>query len=326
MASNRIIIGTRNSPLARWQATHVKELIEAAYPELEVLFKEIVTQGDQSQKANIAIPAIGGKGLFTAELESALKEGSIDLAVHSLKDLPTEMDAAFTLAAIPERDAPFDVLVSRNGELLQQLPKGAVVGTSSPRRESQLRKFRKDFVVKSVRGNVGSRIAKLMAHDGEFHALILAEAGLSRLGRGDVISERLAPPVFLPAPGQGALAVQCATNNAALRTLVSKIDHHDTRLSVVAERAFLHALGAGCSMPVAAYGEIVGKDLVFLGRAIAHDGSRSIEVSSTSPVAQVADAQKIGEDAAQEVFSRGFSELMKCSTGTLPVPSSSVRS
>jgi hydroxymethylbilane synthase len=325
MAIKRIIIGTRKSPLARWQATHVKELLETAYPGLEVLFKEIVTQGDRSQQTNTAIPAIGGKGLFTAELESALQEGSIDLAVHSLKDLPTEMDAVFTLAAIPERDAPFDVLVSRNGELLQQLSKGAVVGTSSPRRESQLRKFRSDFVVKSVRGNVDSRIAKLMAHDGEFDALILAEAGLSRLGRGDVISERLAPPIFLPAPGQGALAVQCATKNTEIVSLVSKIDHQQTRLSVIAERAFLHALGAGCSMPVAAFAQIVGNNLVFSGRAIAHDGSRSIEVSSTSPVMQVAEAHKIGQDAAQEVFAKGFRELMKCSTGNLPAIGSPLR-
>ncbi|HSJ93725.1 MAG TPA: hydroxymethylbilane synthase, partial [Gaiellaceae bacterium] len=248
-----VVVGTRSSALARAQTGHVVDLLRAAWPGLEYELRAIETRGDRTQASGEPLPEIGGKGLFTAELEEALGDGRIDLAVHSLKDLPTEDAAGIVVGAVCAREDVRDCLVSRDGLSLAELPPGAVVGTSSLRRAAQLRAARPDLEVRSIRGNVDTRIRKVRS--GEFDAALLAAAGLHRLGLDGEASEWLAEDVMLPAPGQGALGVQCRAGDGAVLELLASIDEEGTRAATPAERAFLQALGAGCTAPVAALGQ-----------------------------------------------------------------------
>jgi hydroxymethylbilane synthase len=297
-----IIVGTRTSALARWQTDHVVALLHAAWPELAFSTKPFVTKGDKSLRK--ALPAIGGKGLFTAELERALRDGEIDLAVHSLKDLPVANAPGLTVGAIPARAPVRDGLVSAHGEALAELMPGAVVGTSSLRRQAQLLAVRPDLVVKSIRGNVGTRARKVT--DGPFDATVLALAGLSRLGMEELVAQTLALDVMLPAPGQGALAVQCRADDTDLLTWLAAIDDEKTRKATTAERLFLQGLGGGCAAPIAAYARVgEGGMLSMSGLIAAPDGARVIRISGAD-----VDPQRLAADLAAAALSQGADTIL----------------
>ena len=303
MNPNELRIGTRNSDLARWQAEHARALLQRAWPALPTRLVFIRSQGDR-QSGPLQVP-VGG-GVFTAALSEALQSSDIDLAVHSLKDLPTAMPESLALGAIPLRGSAADVLVSRDGQSLARLPMGAVIGSGSPRRAAQLRLLRPDLEVQSVRGNVHTRVERLLAPDSPCDALVLAEAGLLRLGLGRVISERLSPGDMLPAPGQGALALQCRAEAELLR-LLAPLDHAPTRAAVTAERAFLAALEAGCSAPLAAHAQVSGDELRLRARVLAGDGSRQLDLTLTGPVEGAA---AIGQQLAERALQQGAAALM----------------
>ena len=296
-------IGTRQSDLALWQTNHMIDRLQAAWPGLVCQITPFVTMGDQTQAQNKPLPAIGGKGLFTAELEHALRSGEIDIAVHSLKDLPVEDAPGLALGAIASRADVRDVLVARNGWTLATLPPGALVGTSSTRRMAQLLAVRPDLKLQSIRGNVGTRIRKVMS--GEYDATVLAAAGVERLNLLTNVSEWLSLEVMLPAPGQGALAVQCRTDDAKTRQLLAAVDDAPTRAAVTAERQFLHALGGGCSAPVAAYATVLPNPtspslrLQMYALVAATDGSQMVRVQGTG------DAATLGTQLAQQALDQG---------------------
>ena len=246
---DRVVIGSRGSELALWQTNHIADLLRSAAPGLAVEIEVVSTRGDRI--LDKPLPEIGGKGVFTEELERALRDESIDLAVHSLKDLPVQEPDGLTIGAIPERATPLDAIVARNAASLAELPEGARVGTSSLRRKAQLLVKRPDLTIVDLRGNVETRIAKVLEKR-ELDAAVLACAGLERLGLQDVISEVLQPDVMLPAPGQGALAIQCREDDGDLLELLAAIDHGESRAEVTAERALLQGLGGGCSAPIGA--------------------------------------------------------------------------
>jgi len=249
---DRVVIGSRGSRLALWQTHHVADLLRAAAPGLTVDVQTFSTRGDQILDRPLA--AIGGKGLFTEELEGALRDRTIDLAVHSLKDLPVQDPRGLTVGAIPKRATWNDALIARDARSIDDLPQGAKVGTSSLRRKAQLLNKRRDLRIVDLRGNVETRVGKVLDRR-EIDAAVLACAGLERLERADVISQVLPYDVMLPAPGQGALGVQCREDDAELIALLSKLDHAETRSAVTAERALLEGLGGGCSAPIGAYAE-----------------------------------------------------------------------
>ena len=306
-------IGTRRSALALWQTHHVRDLLQAHHPALSVEIVHFTTRGDRV--LDRPLPEIGGKGLFTAELESALREGRIDLAVHSLKDLPTETPPAFTLGAFLARATPFDALISRGGHTLDALPHGATVGTSSLRRRAQLLAHRPDLRLALLRGNVDTRLRKALDPAGPYDAVILAVAGLERLGHADAITETLAPDVMMPAPAQGVVAVQCRANDAQTLRLLAALDDRPTRLTATAERAFLRRLDAGCRLPVSAYATLSGERLTLRGRVSSLDGAQTITVAGEA----IADnGVALGVRLAEEALAKGADALLAAVRGELP--------
>ena len=306
MSSDRIIrLGTRGSALARWQTDHVAALLQAAHPGLSVEVEVITTQGDRV--LDKPLPNIGGKGVFTAELEAALRSGQIDYAVHSLKDLPTESPNGLTIGAIPLRADPADVLVSRESFSLKNLPMGAAVGTSSRRRAAQLLHLRPDLRLLDIRGNVDTRIRKALDGAGDYDAILLAYAGLERLGKLDAVTERLSFEEMMPAPGQGALAIQCR-DEAESVNLLATIQHEATTACVNAERAFLAGLGGGCSLPIAAYAEIKEDGLLLRGRVNSPDGRQQIDVRGEGSISA---ALEIGDQLAQDALDKGAAALLE---------------
>lgn len=305
--SNRTLrIGTRTSRLARWQTDYVVQLLEAAWPGLTCEIEPFVTEGDRT--LHQALPDIGGKGLFTAELERALRDGTIDLAVHSLKDLPVENAPGLTIGAIPGRADAHDVLVAQHGHTLETLPPGAVVGTSSMRRQAQLLALRPDLEIRFIRGNVGTRVRKAAGGEDGYHATLLASAGLTRLGMEEVISDWLPLDVMLPAPGQAALAVQCRTGDEETLSLLAAIDDEAARRTTTAERHFLQALGGGCSAPIAAYGSLLDEDgtLLLRGLIASPDGQEVIRVS-----VQGEDPLALAEELAQMARELGAQRILE---------------
>jgi hydroxymethylbilane synthase len=300
-------IGTRGSALALWQAHHVRDLLRQAWPSLTVNIEVMKTQGDITLDS--PLPQIGGKGVFTAELEAALRNGTIDLAVHSLKDLPTDESEGLIIGAIPKRGNPHDALISRASHTLETLPARAAVGTSSRRRAAQLLVRRPDLRLIDIRGNVDTRMRKALAADGPYDAIVLALTGLERLGRGNEISQELSLDEMLPAPGQGALAVQCR-DEAASRALLAPIIHRPTLLAVTAERAFLAALGGGCAVPVASYAEVRNQRLVVRGRVTALDGSRQVDVALEG-AASAKGASILGQRLAELALAQHADELLE---------------
>jgi hydroxymethylbilane synthase len=296
-----LIFATRPSALARWQTQWVINALKNIHRDLECEEKIITTQGDQI--LDKPLPEIGGKGLFTQELESELLNGYVHCAVHSLKDLPVENPAGLTVGCIPTRAEVRDALISKHGYTIATLPKGASVGTSSLRRAAQILSLRPDVHTESLRGNVDTRVHKAL--DGQYDAIILAGAGLTRLGLEKHVTEWLSLDVMLPAPGQGALAVQCRADDHTNLDLLAALEDKSTRKAVTAERAFLSGLGSGCSVPVAAYATVDDESIELTGLVISEDGKKAIHVNRTG-----ADAQVLGNELAQRAVAQGANEIL----------------
>ncbi|WP_347058091.1 hydroxymethylbilane synthase [Blastococcus sp. HT6-30] len=303
-------LGTRASVLARTQSQAVADALTAATG-VPVELVLISTEGDRSQAT---IAQMGSTGVFVAAIRRALLAGDVDLAVHSYKDLPTAPEPGLSLAAVPPREDPRDALVARDGLTLGELPPGSRIGTGAPRRVAQLRALGLGLEIVPIRGNVDTRLSRVAGSTGgpgDLDAVVLARAGLSRIGRDDRITETLDPLQVLPAPAQGALAVECRTSDARTRELLGRLEDTSTRACVVAERATLAALEAGCSAPVAAYAEVAegeaGPELYLRASVTALDGSDSVRGSSTGPLAAAA---ALGRSLAAELLDRGAVELM----------------
>jgi hydroxymethylbilane synthase len=303
------VIGTRGSPLAMWQADHVRRALVEAHPGLEVKIEVIRTTGDVLPEPSLA--RIGGKGVFTKEIENALLKRDVDLAVHSLKDLPTQLADGLCLAAVLEREDPADALVAREGRRLAQLPAGAKLLTGSLRRQAQALHRRPDLKIAPMRGNVQTRLSKFDRSDAS--AMLLACAGLVRLNLSDRITERLDPAEFLPACGQGALAVEVRADDARVADLCRALDDRATRLATTAERAFLAALGGGCLAPIGAYGRSPdgAENLALTGMVASPDGSRLIQRTVVGAVREPGDAVALGERLAERLRAEGAEEILR---------------
>jgi hydroxymethylbilane synthase len=304
-------LGTRASQLALTQSQHVADALTAARG-VPVQLVHVSTYGDRSQAA---ISQLGGTGVFVTALRDALLDGSVDLAVHSYKDLPTAAAPGLALAAVPARQDPRDVLVARDGLTLGELPPGSRVGTGAPRRMAQLRALGLGLEVVPIRGNVDTRMARVTGRDGEpgdLDAVVLARAGLARLGRLDAVTEVLDPIQVLPAPAQGALAVECRSDDTRVRELLVDLEDPAARACVAAERSVLAALEAGCSAPVAAHAELAegedgGAELYLRASVTAIDGSDAVRGSLTGPVTA---AEELGRQLAAELLDRGAAALL----------------
>jgi hydroxymethylbilane synthase len=303
----QLTFATRPSALARWQTQWVIHALQQIHPGLICEEKVIATQGDKI--LDRPLPEIGGKGLFTQELESELLSGAVHCAVHSLKDLPVENPDGLTIGCVPARAEVRDALISKNGFTLAVLPPHAVVGTSSLRRAAQLRAARPDLKTESLRGNVDTRLRKAL--EGQYDAILLAGAGLTRLGLDQHVAEWLPLDVMLPAPGQGALAVQCRSTDRTTLSLLAGLEDESTRRAVTAERAFLRGLGGGCAVPVAAYAAVISKQssvIRLTGLVISEDGKRAIKV-----IGEGVDARVLGNELAQKAISQGADEILAAS-------------
>lgn len=301
-----LTIGSRRSELAQVQSNLVRQMLLTAWPDLEVNITLIDTRGDLNRRD--PLPAIGGKGLFTAELEEALRRGHIDLAVHSLKDLPVEDSPGLTVVAIPRRAAVQDMLVSHAATSLENLPAGAVVGTSSLRRAAQILTLRPDLQIKDIRGNVGTRLRKLDDPAQGYDAILLARAGLDRLGHTDLDHAHPIPAdVVLPAPGQGALAVQGRADDPETARYLRVLDHGPTRVAVTAERAFLDGLGGGCSLPVGALARASADRLDLQALVANPNGQQVIRVEGSDSLKA---AGALGGQLAEEALARGAKKLL----------------
>ncbi|GAB2626691.1 hydroxymethylbilane synthase [Novilysobacter erysipheiresistens] len=294
-------IATRKSPLALWQSEHVADALRAAHPGLAVELVPMSTRGDEVLDRSLA--AIGGKGLFLKELELAMQRGEADCAVHSLKDVPMELEPGFALPAILQRADYADAFVSNRFDDIAALPPGAVVGTSSLRRQAQLRALRPDLQLRDLRGNVNTRLARLDA--GDYDAIVLACAGLQRLGFDARIRSRLQAPDWLPAPAQGAIAIECRDDDAATIALCVALDHADTRRCVEAERAMNRALHGSCHVPVAGFATLAGGRLRLHGLVGSADDGRAVRAQGEG---ESADA--LGREVAGELLASGAAELL----------------
>jgi hydroxymethylbilane synthase len=308
----KLIFATRPSALARWQTQWVINALKNLHPELDCEEKVITTQGDKI--LDKPLPEIGGKGLFTQELENELLSGAVHCAVHSLKDLPVESPGGLTIGCIPVRAEVRDALISKNGYSLATLPQDATVGTSSLRRAAQLLSRRLDLRTEPLRGNVDTRVRKAL--EGQYDAIILAGAGLTRLGLEKHVTEWLSLDVMLPAPGQGALAVQCRADDRETLSMLAALDDPYTRKSVTAERAFLSGLGGGCAVPVAAYATVESaalslpkeqrpKVIQLTGLVISEDGRKAVQINRTG-----FDADLLGNELAQRAIAQGANEIL----------------
>ena len=305
--SRSLVIGSRGSKLALWQAEQAKARLLALYPEIDIRIEIIKTTGDVKTDP---LSVIGGKGVFTKELEDALLDRRIDLAVHSLKDLPTVLPDNLTISAICKRDDPRDALVvrddlkGRSGSILN-LPEKAIVGTSSQRRVAQLKSLRGDVVVKDVRGNVDTRLRKM--DEGQYDALILASAGLRRLELEHRIDAAISTEEMVPAVGQGAIAIETRANDEFAVEKTGDLDHEETRLCCLAERAFLRTLGGGCQFPIAAHAIIENEELKLDGLVASPDGAKILRDQLSGPQAN---AHEIGASLAAQLIDRGANSLL----------------
>jgi hydroxymethylbilane synthase len=314
---SRLVIATRASRLALWQAEHVRGLLRERYPECEVELLVLTTRGDQILDRTLS--KVGGKGLFVKELEAALLDGRADLAVHSLKDVPVDLHEPFTLCAILERADPRDAFVSAGYASLAELPDGAVVGTSSLRRESQIRARHPRLVIKPLRGNVETRLDKL--DRGDYAAIVLAAAGLQRLGLGGRIRALLDPADSLPAAGQGALGIEILAARADLNAWLAPLAHADTAACATAERSVSQVLGGSCQVPLAAYAHIEGGVMTLRALVASTDGRRVVRAEQRGPAGQAA---AIGEEAARQLLAGGGQALvdaaLRAEAGPAPGP------
>ena len=299
----RLIIASRESALAMWQAEHIRDRLLELYPQTQVSILGMTTQGDQI--LDVTLSKIGGKGLFVKELETALENGSADIAVHSLKDVPMNLPDGFMLACIGEREDPRDAFVSNNFANLAALPAGAIVGTSSLRRESQLRARFPHLNIQPLRGNVQTRLRKL--DEGQYAAIILAAAGLKRLGLGVRIRDIIPSEDSLPAVGQGALGIECRADRADLVGLLAPLHHTDTAACVMAERAMSRALCGSCQVPLGGFAEVSGNQLRMRGFVATPDGARLIRAEHTG---NVNNPEALGNAVAQDLLAQGAGEIL----------------
>ena len=310
-AVRELVIGTRGSKLALWQAEWVLARLRELEPGLPVSLKRIKTTGDKILDTPLA--AIGGKGLFVKEIEDALLRGEIDLAVHSMKDVPTQLPEGLEILSIPEREDPRDVLISRGGVTLAKLAAGARIGTSSLRRQAQLLNIRPDLSIQILRGNLDTRLHKLEA--GEYDGILLAAAGLRRLGWADRVTEYLAPDVCLPAIGQGALALEGRSDDAFVRDVAVRLEHRPTRIAVTAERALLERLEGGCQVPIAAHATMMGESLSMSALVAGVNGRRLVRDSIQGSASE---AHGLGVRLAERLLERGGGEILREIYGTAP--------
>ncbi|MGM0413333.1 MAG: hydroxymethylbilane synthase [Pseudomonadota bacterium] len=302
--SEPLRIATRKSPLALWQAEYVRDRLQALHPGLEVELVRMTTQGDRVLDSPLA--KIGGKGLFVKELETGMLEGRADIAVHSMKDVPIEFPDGLHLAVICPREDPRDAFVSNHYGHLDELPEGARVGTSSLRRQAQVRARRPDLEILDLRGNVNTRLAKLDA--GDYDAIILACAGLRRLGFAERIRTPLEPEVILPAIGQGVVGVECRVDDERVNGLLAAVDDAATRPRITAERALNTRLEGGCQVPIGGYSEVAGDEIHLRALVGRPDGGEVIRSEARGPVAE---AEAIGIRVADDLLSRGAGEILK---------------
>ena len=298
-----IRIGTRGSKLALWQAEWVKSRLEALHPPLTVALTIIKTKGDKI--LDVPLAKVGGKGLFVKEIEEALLDGRIDLAVHSMKDMPAEIPDGLCIGAVPERETPVDALIARKGQTLEALPRGARVGTSSLRRSSQLLRARADLEIVPLRGNLDTRLRKL--DEGQMDAIVLAGAGIRRLGLEERITQRLAPETMLPAVGQGALCVETRAADPQIAPLVAPLEDERTRLAVTAERAFLHRLEGGCQVPIAGHATLTGERLSITGLVADLQGEYYVSETLEGPAEN---AEAIGLELAGKLLEQGARAIL----------------
>ncbi|WP_293554483.1 MULTISPECIES: hydroxymethylbilane synthase [Phascolarctobacterium] len=299
----KLTIGTRQSLLALWQSNHIAALLREKYPECEVVLKKIVTKGDRI--LDVPLAQIGGKGLFTKEIETELADGTIDLAVHSLKDMPTVLPEGLCLTAITERANVGDAFVSNKYTSFEELPLGAVIGTSSLRRKAQLLAARPDLQIMDLRGNVDTRLRKL--DEGLYDAIILAAAGLERLGHGDRITALIPPDVCLPAVGQGALAIEARTADDEVRSMLEFLNDLPTKQSTDAERAFLGLLEGGCQVPIGVHADVAGEQIKIEAIIAALDGSTVLRDTITG---KAEDAVALGQQLGKKMLAAGGQEIL----------------
>ncbi|ACB84707.1 hydroxymethylbilane synthase [Natranaerobius thermophilus] len=304
----KLRIGTRRSQLALDQTNWVVEQLKTHYPDIEIEIKKIETKGDQL--LNVSLSKVGGKGLFLKEIQNALLQGEIDLAVHSMKDIPTETTEDLEICAITKRVDPLDALISNNDITIDELPENAKIGTSSLRRGSQLKAYRNDLQIIPIRGNINTRMNKLQELP-ELDAVVLAKAGLVRSGMTDSISQNISPEIIVPCPGQGALGLEIRHDNENLKEKLAVLDDSESRKAIGAERAFLNRLGGSCHVPVGAYAEIISNELHLTGVVASEDGQ---DVIKRSVQTHLSDNNKIpstlGNDLAEELIELGANKIL----------------
>ena len=304
MKAHNIVIGSRGSQLALWQANWVKSELERLHDNVDIDIRIIATSGDIIQ--DVPLAKIGGKGLFVKEIEEALLANEIDLAVHSMKDVPMELPTELGISVITKRENPLDALISKNGEKLADLPQGATIGTSSLRRSSQLLKYRGDFKIHPLRGNVDTRLRKV--EEGKYDAILLASAGLNRLGWANRITEEISHDILLPAMGQGALGIETRLDDTKIYDLISTLNHEQTHYAVSAERSLVGRLDGGCQVPIGAYARVEKGLITLKGLVASLDGEIIYKLENVGPVD---DAINIGQELGSKLLKMGANEILE---------------
>ena len=304
MKAHNIVIGSRGSQLALWQANWVKSELERLHDNVDIDIRIIATSGDIIQ--DVPLAKIGGKGLFVKEIEEALLANEIDLAVHSMKDVPMELPTELGISVITKRENPLDALISKNGEKLADLPQGATIGTSSLRRSSQLLKYRDDFKIHPLRGNVDTRLRKV--EEGKYDAILLASAGLNRLGWANRITEEISHDILLPAMGQGALGIETRLDDTMIYDFISTLNHEQTHYAVIAERSLVGRLDGGCQVPIGAYARIEKGLITLKGLVASLDGEVIYKLENVGPVD---DAINIGQELGSKLLKMGANEILE---------------
>ncbi|MBT7272195.1 MAG: hydroxymethylbilane synthase [Nitrospina sp.] len=304
MKSHKIIIGSRGSQLALWQANWVKSQLENLHGNADISIRVITTSGDKIK--DVPLSKIGGKGLFVKEIEEALLAKEIDLAVHSMKDVPIEIPSQLEISIITKRENPLDALISKNGIKLADLPQGATIGTSSLRRSSQLLNYRNDFKVHPLRGNVDTRLKKV--EEGKYDAILLASAGLNRLGWSNRITEEISHEIIIPAMGQGALGIETRLGDSKTYNFISSLNHEQTNYEVSAERALVGKLDGGCQVPIGAYAKTEDNLITLKGLVSSLDGKI---IHKSEIVGPIDDAINIGQDLGEELLKMGANKILE---------------
>jgi len=304
MKSHKIIIGSRGSQLALWQANWVKSQLENLHGNADISIRVITTSGDKIK--DVPLSKIGGKGLFVKEIEEALLAKEIDLAVHSMKDVPIEIPSQLEISIITKRENPLDALISKNGIKLADLPQGATIGTSSLRRSSQLLNYRNDFKIHPLRGNVDTRLKKV--EEGKYDAILLASAGLNRLGWSNRITEEISHEIIIPAMGQGALGIETRLGDSKTYNFISSLNHEQTNYEVSAERALVGKLDGGCQVPIGAYAKTEDNLITLKGLVASLDGKI---IHKSEIVGPIDDAINIGQDLGEELLKMGANEILE---------------